>query len=62
LKNSPAAIEEIAGQGLIYGRKYHVDEFIFMSDMIMVKKHFERLIKKGLQALMAKRSLPCSLT
>jgi hypothetical protein len=62
LKNSPDATEEIAGQGHLYGRKYHVDEFIFMWEMIMVKKHFERLTKKGLQALMAKRSLPCSLT
>jgi hydroxyacylglutathione hydrolase len=47
LKNSPATIEDIARQGLIYGKKYHVDEFIYMWEMIMVKKHIERLIKNG---------------
>jgi hydroxyacylglutathione hydrolase len=54
LKNKPATIRDIAAQGHIYGRKFHVDEFIFMWEMIMVKKHIERLVKNGVAGIEGK--------
>jgi hydroxyacylglutathione hydrolase len=47
LKEKPSTVEEIARQGHIYGRRFHVDEFIYMWEMIMVKKHIERLVRNG---------------
>ena len=43
----PVTLEDIAGQGLIYGRKYHVDEWVYMWNYLMTKKHVERLVRLG---------------
>ncbi len=43
-----AALPEIASEGLIYSREFLVDEWIYMWERIMVRKHLERLEGLGL--------------
>ena len=44
----PLSLKEIVDQGLIYGRKYHVDAWIYMWEFLMIKKHVGRMIARGL--------------
>lgn len=43
-----ATLTTIASKGLIYGPEFLVDEWIYMWEKIMVKKHLERLTTLGL--------------
>ncbi|MBN2254240.1 MAG: MBL fold metallo-hydrolase [Deltaproteobacteria bacterium] len=43
----PATIDDVAGKGLIYGRKFHSDEWVFMWNYLMTKKHIERMVTLG---------------
>lgn len=43
----PLPLQEIVDQGLIYSRKYHEDEWIYMWEFIMIKKHVRRMIDRG---------------
>lgn len=43
----PLSLKEIVDQGLIYGRKYHVDAWIYMWEFLMIKKHVRRMIARG---------------
>jgi len=42
----PLTLEEVADRGLIYGRKYHVDEWVYMWELITIKKHLQRMEKQ----------------
>jgi len=46
-----ATLNEIASQGLIYDHEFLVDEWIYMWERIMVRKHLERLEGLGLVCL-----------
>ena len=43
----PLSLTEIAERGLIYGRKYHVDAWIYMWEFIMIRKHVQRMVGQG---------------
>jgi len=45
--NEPQTIEELADMGIIYGKKFHVDEWVYMWNYLMTKKHLQRLLKNG---------------
>jgi len=47
-RKNGAALTDIASEGLIYSRELLVDEWIYMWERIMVKKHLERLEGLGL--------------
>jgi len=47
-RKNGAALTDIASEGLIYSRKLLVDEWIYMWERIMVRKHLERLEGLGL--------------
>lgn len=44
----PRTLRELSEMGLIYDRKFLIDEWIFMWNEIMVKKHLSRLARNGL--------------
>ena len=44
----PRTLRELSEMGLIYDRKFLIDEWIFMWNEIMVKKHLSRLVRNGL--------------
>lgn len=46
LISRPLTLKELVDYGVIYGKKYHVDEWIYMWEYIMVKKHLNRLLKQ----------------
>jgi glyoxylase-like metal-dependent hydrolase (beta-lactamase superfamily II) len=46
-RKNGATLSEIASQGLIYDQEFLVDEWIYMWEKIMVKKHLERLERLG---------------
>jgi len=46
-RKNGAALTEIASRGLIYGCELLVDEWIYMWEKIMVRKHLERLERLG---------------
>ena len=39
-------LKELVDHGVIYGKKYHVDEWVYMWEYIMVKKHLLRLLEQ----------------
>ena len=41
--STPLSLEEVARLGLIYGRKYHVDAWVYMWEFITIKKHLLRM-------------------
>ena len=41
--SAPLSLEEVALRGLIYGRKYHVDAWVYMWEFITIKKHLRRM-------------------
>jgi glyoxylase-like metal-dependent hydrolase (beta-lactamase superfamily II) len=41
----PHTLEELTDKGLVYGKKFHVDEWLYMWEHIMIKKHVQRLVK-----------------
>lgn len=43
----PLTMKDIAGHGLIYGRKFHDDAWVYMWNYLMTKKHLERLVQFG---------------
>ncbi|HRS83632.1 MAG TPA: MBL fold metallo-hydrolase [Smithellaceae bacterium] len=43
----PLSFREIVDQGLIYGRRYHVDAWVYMWEFLMIKKHLHRMIRRG---------------
>ena len=45
--NEPQTIEELADMGIIYGKKFHVDEWVYMWNYLMTKKHLQRMVKNG---------------
>jgi glyoxylase-like metal-dependent hydrolase (beta-lactamase superfamily II) len=47
-KKKGATLTGIASKGLIYGPEFLVDEWIYMWEKIMVRKHLERFEKLGL--------------
>ncbi len=50
-RRSGPTLSEIASEGLIYNREFLVDEWIYMWERIMVRKHLERLESLGLICL-----------
>jgi len=42
-RKNGVALPDIASEGLIYGREFLVDEWIYMWERVMVRKHLERL-------------------
>lgn len=46
LVSKPMTLKELVDHGVIYGRKYHVDAWLYMWEYIMVNKHLQRLIKQ----------------
>jgi len=43
LLSSPLSLEEVTRLGLIYGRRFHVDAWMYMWEFITIKKHLQRL-------------------
>jgi len=43
LLSSPLSLEEVARLALIYGRRFHVDAWVYMWEFITIKKHLQRL-------------------
>ncbi len=43
----PKGVDEIARCGVIYHTRFHVDAWIYMWNLIMVKKHLRRLLQQG---------------
>lgn len=43
----PIPLEDLVGLGPIYGKKYHGDAWVYMWEFIMVKKHVQRMVLKG---------------
>ncbi len=41
--SAPFLLEEVVDRGLIYGRRYHVDAWVYMWEFITIKKHLQRL-------------------
>jgi len=54
-RKNGATLTDIASQGLIYSREFLVDEWIFMWERIMLRKHLERLEGLGLVYLEANK-------
>lgn len=50
-RKNGAALTDITSEGLIYSREFLVDEWIYMWERIMVRKHLERLEGLGLVCL-----------
>ncbi|NPV89281.1 MAG: MBL fold metallo-hydrolase [Firmicutes bacterium] len=46
--DQPARLEEVVDRGLIYPRRYHIDDWIRAFEVIMTKKHLARLQEKKL--------------
>jgi len=44
----PLSLTEIVDCGLIYSGKYHADAWIYMWELVMIKKHVRRLVDRGL--------------
>ena len=44
LLSRPYSLEELVDCGLIYDKKYHVDAWIYMWEIISIKKHLNRLV------------------
>jgi len=44
--NKPLSLDEMADLGLIYGKKFHSDAWVYMWNYLMTKKHVERLVKR----------------
>jgi glyoxylase-like metal-dependent hydrolase (beta-lactamase superfamily II) len=44
--DEPASLEDLCSMGLIYGRKFLVDEWVRAWDALTVKKHLDRLLTK----------------
>ena len=40
----PMTLVELSDMGIIYGKKFHVDAWVYMWNYLMTKKHLERLI------------------
>lgn len=45
--SEPQRIEDLSALGLIYGKKFLVDEWVRAWDRLAVAKHLERLVEKG---------------
>lgn len=43
----PLGLKEIAGLGLMYGKKYLVDEWVRAWEELMIKKHLQRMTDRG---------------
>ena len=43
----PSTLKDLAEHGLIYGRKFHADAWVYMWNYLMTKKHVERLVERG---------------
>jgi len=43
----PRTLNELSDMGLIYGKKFLVDDWIYMWNKIMIKKHLQRLVNHG---------------
>jgi glyoxylase-like metal-dependent hydrolase (beta-lactamase superfamily II) len=50
-RGNGATLTDIASEGLIYSREFLVDEWIYMWQRIMIRKHLERLESLGLVGL-----------
>ena len=44
--SKPRTLKELVDHGVIYGKKYHVDAWVYMWEHVMIKKHVHRLIKR----------------
>ncbi len=42
--DKPQSIDELVGKGLIYGKKFHIDEWVQAWETIAVQKHINRLL------------------
>lgn len=45
--DKPMSIDDLADRGPFYGKKFHVDEWVRAWETIAVRKHVNRLVKKG---------------
>jgi len=43
----PMTLAALSDLGIIYGKKFHVDAWVYMWNYLMTKKHLERLITRG---------------
>ena len=46
--SEPVSLSDLCAMGLIYGKKFLVDEWVRAWDALTVKKHVERLSAKGI--------------
>ena len=46
----PLTLQQLVGLGLMYGRKYLVDDWVRAWEELMLKKHLERMLKHGIIA------------
>ncbi len=46
--DEPASLENLHSMGLIYGKKFLVDEWVRAWDMGAVQKHLDRLVARGM--------------
>lgn len=49
--STPLTLKEIAGLGLIYGKKYLADDWVRAWEEVMIKKHLRRLANRGMVKL-----------
>lgn len=49
---TPLSLREITELGLIYGKRYHIDEWLWAWEMLGVHKHLKRLVDSGLISFM----------
>jgi len=45
--SEPLSLEEVTRMGLIYGRKFHVDAWVYMWEFVTIKKHLQRMERQG---------------
>jgi hydroxyacylglutathione hydrolase len=43
LLSKPITLKDLVDKGVIYGRKYHVDAWVYMWEYVMIRKHLQRL-------------------
>jgi len=46
--SEPVSLDDLCAMGLIYGKKFLVDEWVRAWDALTVKKHIDRLSGKGI--------------
>ncbi len=45
--SAPLSLGEVTDRGLIYGRRFHVDAWVYMWEFITIKKHLQRMERQN---------------